>query len=139
SGVDSGSRARLHTQRSAASCGLRNPRSLGNDVPLFGESATVTTQVILYEKKDVIEIHTAHQDLAVDHVYTQGIENADGTVAAFIPGRVAANYSLTNDAVRFTTKSPGPSAPGREANRPILWSENGHYYLLVEQTLTWQQ
>jgi hypothetical protein len=109
------------------------------NVPLFGESATVTTQVILYEKKDVIEIHTAHQDLAVDHVYTQGIENADGTVAAFIPGRVDANYSLTNDAVRFTTKSPGPSAPGREANRPILWSENGHYYLLVEQTLTWQQ
>ncbi len=107
-------------------------------VPLFGEAATVTTQVILYERKNVIEIHTAHQDLAAFHIYTQGIENADGTVAAFIDGRVAADYSLTNDAVRFTTKSSGPPSQP-EAARPILWPENRHYYLIVEQTTTWQQ
>jgi len=77
-------------------------------VPVFGEAATVTTQLILYERKNVIEIHTAHQDLSESHVYTQGVENAAGTAAAFIDGRVASNYGLTNDAVRFTTKSTGP-------------------------------
>ena len=45
----------------------------------------VTSQLILYERKGVIEIHTAHQDAG--QVYTQGVESADGEVAAFLPGR----------------------------------------------------
>jgi hypothetical protein len=61
----------------------------------------LTTQLILFERKGVIEIHTTHQDPG--HIYTQGVENADGTVAAFIAGRVAADYGLDRDGVRFTT------------------------------------
>jgi N-acetylneuraminic acid mutarotase len=63
----------------------------------------VSTQIILYEGSNAIEIHTANQQTG--HTYTQGIEDASGTQAAFIPGRVAANYGIVNDAVRFTTSS----------------------------------
>lgn len=68
--------------------------------PEFGVNR-VTTQVILYEGTNTIEVHTTHQ--SPGHIYTQGVENADGTLAAFLPGRVAADYGLENDAVRFTT------------------------------------
>lgn len=61
----------------------------------------VTTQLILYERKSVIEVHTTHQEPG--RAYTQGVENADGTVAAFLEGRVSADYGLQNDGVRFTT------------------------------------
>ncbi|HET6578922.1 MAG TPA: hypothetical protein VFG66_11390 [Gemmatimonadales bacterium] len=77
------------------------------DVPVFGEAARVTTEIILYERRSAIEIHTARQDLSDSHLYTQGVENAAGTAAGFIPGRVAENYGLRRDGVRFTTKSPG--------------------------------
>ena len=65
----------------------------------------VTAQVILYEQKNLIEIHTTNQ--SAGRTYTQGVENADGTLAAFLPGRVAANFGLTNDAVRFDTNKRG--------------------------------
>jgi N-acetylneuraminic acid mutarotase len=85
------------------------------DLPWYPESFTnrVTTQIILYEGTNLIEIHTANQ--SAGHIYTQGVENATGTEALFVPGRVAANYGLTNDAVRWnlgnfwSTVSPLPS------------------------------
>jgi N-acetylneuraminic acid mutarotase len=66
-----------------------------------GSGNHVTTQIILYEGSNAIEIHTANQ--SAGHIYTQGVEDATGTQAAFVVGRVAANYGLANDAVRFTT------------------------------------
>jgi N-acetylneuraminic acid mutarotase len=60
----------------------------------------VTTQIILYEGTNNVEIHTTNQ--SVGHTYTQGVEDASGTTAVFVPGRVAANYGFENDAVRFT-------------------------------------
>ena len=73
------------------------------DVPWCCEMGVnrVTTQIILYEGTNAIEIHTTNQ--SAGHTYTQGVEDASGTQAAFVPGRVAANYELANDAVRFTT------------------------------------
>lgn len=61
----------------------------------------VTTQIVLYEGTNTIDINTTHQPSG--HTYTQGVEDANGAFAGFIPGRVAANYTLTDDAVRFTT------------------------------------
>ena len=66
-----------------------------------GPGNHVTTQIILYEGTNAIEIHTPNQ--SAGHIYTQGVENENGTQAAFRAGRVAANYGLTNDGVRFTT------------------------------------
>jgi len=72
------------------------------NVPWYAETEQrVSTQIILYEGSNTIEIHTANQPTG--HTYTQGVENASGTQAAFIPGRVAANYGIVDDAVRFTT------------------------------------
>jgi hypothetical protein len=68
-------------------CDMGNPR--------------VTTQLILHEGTDFIEIHTARQDGG--HVYTQGVEDDRGTMALFRPGRVATDFALTNDAVLFVT------------------------------------
>ena len=60
-------------------------------------------QLILYESTNVAELHVASQTSTSGRYTTQGIENATGTVAAFVPGRVQALYSLTSDAVRFAT------------------------------------
>lgn len=93
----------------------------------------VTTQIILYEGSNAIEIHTTNQ--SAGHVYTQGVENASGTQAAFVPGRVAANYELTNDGVRFTTvlgswtaRAALPSArrgPATAVVNGVLYSSGG--------------
>jgi hypothetical protein len=69
-------------------------------VPLFNEMGVVTTQAILFEGTNVIEIHTTSQSPAQE--YTQGVENATGSHAAFVADRVLRAYGLTNDAVRFT-------------------------------------
>jgi len=63
--------------------------------------AHVTTQIILYEGTDRIEIMTARQDAG--HIYSQGAENISGTVAYSRPGRSAADYALTNDGVEIYT------------------------------------
>jgi len=71
-----------------------------DDVRYFGGTETNLIQwVILHEGSNVIEIHT---QTMTPRVITQGIENATGTNASFIPGRVATTFSLTNDGVRFT-------------------------------------
>jgi N-acetylneuraminic acid mutarotase len=90
------------------------------NLPWFPESGInrVTTQIILYEGTNAIEVHTANQ--SAGHTYTQGIEDGSGTQAAFLTGRVAANYGLTNDGVRFTmpfwtARAALPSARRRSA------------------------
>ncbi len=84
------------------------------DVTYYGGSnmANVTTQSILYEGSNLVEIHTTYQDRLQDtdgefqpgeDNITQGVENADGNEAYFVPGRVQSDYELNNDAVRFYT------------------------------------
>jgi N-acetylneuraminic acid mutarotase len=74
------------------------------NLPWYEEYGTnrVTTQIMLFESTNLIEIHTANQSFG--HIYTQGVEDATGTLAAFLPGRVSANYGLFNDGVRFSTE-----------------------------------
>jgi hypothetical protein len=100
-----------------------------NQVPFFTADGTaphssrVTTQAILHEGTNVIEIHTRSQPDA-GKLLTQGVENAAGTEAAFLTGRNRARYALANDAVRFTpvgqnavpTAFPGGNAGGPPAN-----------------------
>ena len=43
---------------------------------------------------------------------TQGVENSTGTLATETPGRNASNWSITNDAVRFTPAVSSPSCTG---------------------------
>lgn len=66
-----------------------------------GDADRLDVQLKLFEGTNVIEIHALTVP-ADGHQHTQGIENATGTDAYFVPGRVAASFTLTNDAVRFT-------------------------------------
>jgi hypothetical protein len=61
----------------------------------------VSTQIVLHETTDQIEIFTTYQNAG--HVYTQGAEDPTGTTAYFIRGRVAADYALMGDGVVIYT------------------------------------
>ncbi len=61
----------------------------------------VTTQIILFEGTDLVEIHTTSQNAG--HTYSQGVEDPSGTLAYSLPGRSAASYALTNDGAQFVT------------------------------------
>lgn len=57
------------------------------------------SQIILYEGSNVIEIHSYYYYACYQS--TQGIENADGTVAYFDPDRNQDYYSLNDDFIAF--------------------------------------
>jgi hypothetical protein len=70
-----------------------------DSVRYFGGSETNLIQwVVLHEGSNVVEIHTQRM---TPRVITQGLENADGSEAHFVQGRVATTFSLENDGVRF--------------------------------------
>ena len=69
-----------------------------------GSNPNVTTQVILYETTNCIEIHNT--DINGVSPATQGIENQDGTEAYFYPGRNASAWSANNDFISFCPTTP---------------------------------
>jgi HYR domain len=67
------------------------------------DTGKVTTQLVLSEGSNDITIYTTSLWVdRSDHIWTQGIENADGTLAVYVPGRVRTFSRLKNDAVRFS-------------------------------------
>jgi PKD repeat protein len=71
----------------------------------------VTTQAVLYEGTNVIEIHTTLLQNPGTKAVTQGVENAAGVEAAFLPERNRKVFSLANDAVRFAPPAAQNRAP----------------------------
>lgn len=71
------------------------------DVPFCcGSTADVTSQVILYEMSNIIEIHSTHMEAFSSG--TQGIENVGGTIAYPVTGRNGASWGpVDNDYVAF--------------------------------------
>jgi hypothetical protein len=68
----------------------------------------VTAQLVLSEGSNDITIYTTSMDFTGEtHFVTQGIENADGSEAAFLPERVQARFALSNDAIRFRIRPIG--------------------------------
>ena len=77
------------------------------NVPIYGSSVTVTTEIRLFETTNIIEIHTS--TITALTVRTMGIENALGTSAYAVAGRNSnAAWSAFNEMQRFT---PLPSIP----------------------------
>ncbi|MBI3993849.1 MAG: hypothetical protein HY342_11280 [Candidatus Lambdaproteobacteria bacterium] len=62
-----------------------------------------TGQLVLNEFDSTAEVHTTHANLQDVPAYTQGVENASGTVGYYLPGRATGQDILNNDAVRFHT------------------------------------
>lgn len=80
-----------------------------NNVPeYYNGPGRVTAQLVLAEGSNDITIYTFSNTIVTNawHPVTQGIENADGTEAEFVPGRVRSFFALTNDAVRFSLPRP---------------------------------
>jgi hypothetical protein len=73
----------------------------------------VTAQLVLSEGSNDITIYTTKMDFTGEtHFVTQGIENADGSEAAYgiLPDgtpRVQARFGLSNDAIRFKIRPIG--------------------------------
>lgn len=99
------------------------------NVSLFAppSAGRADVQIKLFERTNVIEIHTLAVPADFDHVHTQGIENATGTHAYFVPGRVATSFVLSNDAVRFRPPSPDVTPPVITANVSGTTGSNGWY------------
>lgn len=71
------------------------------NVDHFSNGNNVTTQAMLYETSNVIEIHTTTMPTNGD-IHTMGVENINGTQAVAAPGRNAnGTWSATNDYTAF--------------------------------------
>ncbi len=75
-------------------------------IPQYGnEAELLTTQVKFFEVNKNIEIHTTHaSSVGNDNsgIVIQGVQNSNGTEAAFISGReLATDLTIDNDAVQF--------------------------------------
>lgn len=65
----------------------------------YNGSGSLTTQVIIYETSNVVEIHTAN---STSHSGVEGIQNAAGTTAYTVTGRNNQTFSVSApDAYRF--------------------------------------
>ena len=71
-----------------------------SNIPHYTSGNLVSSQIQLYEGSNIIEIHTASMP-SDGGSHTMGIENANGTLAAAVPGRNSANWSVSNDYVQF--------------------------------------
>ncbi|GBL34776.1 hyalin [Filimonas sp.] len=79
----------------------------------YGGSNPVTFQIKLYEATGIIEIHSLScPSFGGNH--TQGIENANGTIALTASGRNLATFSPSNDVVTFTPTTTTIANPGAQ-------------------------
>ncbi|WKZ64882.1 MAG: lamin tail domain-containing protein [Flavobacteriales bacterium] len=72
-----------------------------NNVIRFGSTGALDGQIVLFED-GTVEMHIANSNTTGGDIITQGLENAAGTEAITVPGRNAAEYSITNDGYRFS-------------------------------------
>ena len=98
-----------------------------NQLPLFycGASAGLqTSQVILYETTNVIDVIVKNRMPCTSWQQPNGvigIQNQDGTLATFPPGRNTGAWTATNEAYRFTPNGATPA-------NAIAWFKNGVAY-----------
>ena len=95
-----------------------------NNVPHFSvaDGANLTTQVLLYETSNKIEIHTTSLSAAAaaGNGHTFGIENVSGSRARPVPGRNQADgFTMTNESWRFTK---GYNLTPKKVPLTISWS-----------------
>lgn len=77
-----------------------------DDVPFFGTSDGVTSQVHLWENSGRIEIHSTA--IPANGNVTQGVENSDGSAGIATPGRNSQVWTATDDYVAFFYEPGSP-------------------------------
>lgn len=89
------------------------------NVPLYGceySSPKVTSQVVLYETTNVIEVYIESRPSGcawINGLAIAGIQNQDGTQGYTPPGRNTGDWNASNEAWRFT--------PSGNSNIEIAW------------------
>jgi hypothetical protein len=71
-----------------------------SNIQHFSIGNPVTSQILLYEGTNIIDIHTTAMP-SDGGSHTMGIENATGTLATIVLGRNSSSWSVSNDFVRF--------------------------------------
>lgn len=104
------------------------------NVPMFSgacNSMLASQQIVLHENTNIIDIYIGNKPLCAGWNggrATEGIQNAAGTVAFFVPGRNASQWVTSNDGYRFTPSGAaqyvlswtGPSGPLGSANPLVV-------------------
>ncbi|MBK7691939.1 MAG: hypothetical protein IPJ31_12780 [Bacteroidetes bacterium] len=77
-----------------------------DSIPMFScNNFLASQQVVLFESTYLIDINVKEKTLCANWnsgVAHEGIQNANGTVAFMVPGRNGTQFTLNNDAYRFT-------------------------------------
>jgi len=78
------------------------------NIPMYSSSCNsmlASQQIVLHEATNIIDIHIGNKPLCTTWNggrAIEGIQNATGTTAFFVPGRNATQWSATNSSYRFT-------------------------------------
>ncbi|MDI1256496.1 MAG: T9SS type A sorting domain-containing protein [Flavobacterium sp.] len=97
-----------------------------NELPVYqcnGDVGLQTTQIILMETSNIIEIYVKNRTACnswQNGVGVLGLQNQSGTMATVPEGRNTGNWSAVNEAYRFT--------PNGESVTAFSWSKNGVYF-----------
>jgi gliding motility-associated-like protein len=77
-----------------------------NNVPMFSCTGQLySSQIIIYETTNIIETHIANKSLCLtwnSGNAVHGLHNSTGTVAFVVPGRNNTQWTVANEATRFT-------------------------------------
>ena len=92
-----------------------------DNVPFYGTSDEITSQIHLFEGSTRIEIHSA--SIPSNGSVSQGIENMTGSEGVATPGRNSQTWSATNDFVAFYAV-PGNTADNCGATTTVTLSED---------------
>ncbi|WP_158961938.1 T9SS type B sorting domain-containing protein [Myroides fluvii] len=87
------------------------------------EGSTTTSQIVLYEGTNIIEVYVKNRKACVsfnDGSGLIGIQNADGTAAYTPPGRNSGAWNAQNEAWRFT--------PNGLSTAEFTWEKDGEYF-----------
>ena len=87
------------------------------------EGSTTTTQMVLYEGTNIIEVYVRNRKACTDWqdgAGLIGIQNSDGTLGYAPPGRNTGAWDAQNEAWRFT--------PNGESIASFQWLKDGEFY-----------
>ena len=87
------------------------------------EGSTQTSQIVLYEGTNIIEVYVKNRPMCMswgDGKGLIGIQNADGTDGLAAPGRNSGAWTATEEAWRFS--------PSGESSVDFVWEKDGEFF-----------
>lgn len=111
-----------------------------SNVPIYAYSSSLNTgQIVLYEGTNIIEIYTGTVTNNSTTNGTQGIESANGSLGAAVPGRNNTLWSSSNTAYQFAPFTPAPPT-SVTGNTTMCQGESAYYqatYMTGASSYAW--